>query len=271
MDAASEALSRNGLTAPVKALLVLESVGLALLAFWLGKEYQNNVYLREYVHNTGWTYLPVLAFVATFSVALGVSEAYARLRGSKGVEPLSLEAPQALKPLLAGGFGVDSPPLQQGSSSDSTEGSGDGPAGTGAGVSFAQVFVDSRPPVVLRHVEPSEAIDVYSPPPFPVIRRLEPARSPVEEEPSRPTPRPLNRVGMPPGYELLPPPVIRQIRRNVPADDGNEEDLPVESAGQDESSPQEETGSRREAVRTVRQRPVRKKPGVTSDLTNDLA
>jgi hypothetical protein len=269
MGVGSEPLSGNGMTGTVKALLVLQMLGLALMGFWLVKEYENNVYLRDYVHNTAWTYLPVLAFIATFTVALGLSEAYARVHGSKRVEPFRV-AGQAPGPLLTSGFGAGSPTSQQDMSAGSVvDGPGEGSGEALTGASFAQIF-DSRPPAVLKHVESSEAIEVYSPPPFPVIRRLEPARDPAEEESPRPSPRPLNRVGMPFGNALLPPPVIRQFGRRTVADDG-EEDSSVVGVSQDEASPGgEETGSRREAARPAKPRAGKKKPEITSDLSNDL-
>src|SRR6266571_5999108 len=235
MDSGSEPLSRNGLTAPVKVLLTLESVGLALLAFWLGKEYQNNVYLRQYVHNTAWTYLTVLAFIATFSVAVGVSEAYSRV-GGRNVGPPATEPSVARGMLLTGGFQQAQSTSRQDSRTPTQEQQGESGDWTPPGVSFAQVFEDSHPPAVLKHVEPDETVVNYAPPAYPVIRRLKPARDPVVGETPKPAARPLNRVGLAPGFTLPPPPVIRQISR------------PVSSTRQDDALRNRPSASNQETV-----------------------
>src|SRR2546422_8166132 len=87
----------------VKTVLVLQGMGLAALSFWLGKEYHNNVYLQQYVHTTAWTYLPVLALIASFSVAVGVSEAYSRV-GGRNVGSPATEPSVAGRMILTGGF-----------------------------------------------------------------------------------------------------------------------------------------------------------------------
>jgi len=245
----------------VKTILVLQSIGLTMLAFWLGKEYQNNVYLRQYVHNTAWTYLPVLAFIATFSVAVGVSEAYSRV-GGRNVGPPATEPSVARGMLLTGGF----QPAQSTSSQDSGTPAQEHQGGSGdwtpPGVSFAQVFEDSHPPAVLKHVDPDETVVNYAPPAYPVIKRLKPASDPVVSE--GPTePRPLNRVGLAPGFTLPPPPVIRQISRPGSGTRRDDALRNMPSAGNQETV--------QESDSSVRPRPPRKKPAVNDNLGNDFA
>jgi hypothetical protein len=241
-------VSENRLSGLVKTILVLQGIGLAMLAFWLGKEYQNNIYLQQYVHNTAWTYLPVLAFIATFTVAVGVSEAYSRI-GSKNVGSPGIE-PSVAGMLLTGGF-QPAQASNQDSWIQAQEQQGESGDWTPPGVSFAQVFEDSRPPSALKHVEPDETLDNYAPPAYPVIRRLKPVRDPVVKETPKPAPRPLNRVGLAPGFAPLPPPpVIRQISK------------PGSSTKRDEAS-RNRPGSRneeneQESERAVRPRPTKK-------------
>ncbi len=197
--------------------MVVQGGGVAFLSFWVGKEYVNNVYLRQYVQGVARTYLPVLAFLATFGVAVGVSEAYARLKKSEGVRP-SLEgyAPSS-GVRMKRGSGVSWESGLAGSSRGAfsdVSGPVEGSGVSKSGVSFVEVFSDWRPPVLLKHVESSEApVDTLGPRPFPVVRRLEPAVDPVERAEERPgaTPRVLNRIG--PAQALLVPlpPVLRQI------------------------------------------------------------
>ncbi len=257
-----EPVSRNRMSGLVKTVLVLQSIGLTMLAFWLGKEYQNNVYLRQYVHNTAWTYLPVLAFIATFSVAVGVSEAYSRV-GGRNVGPPAIEPSVARGMLLTGGLQPAQSTSRQDSRTPTQEQQGESGAWTPPGVSFAQVFEDSHPPAVLKHVEPDETVVNYAPPAYPVIKRLKPARDPVVSETPKPVPRPLNRVGLAPGFTLPPPPVIRQISR------------PVSSTRQDDALRNRPSASNQETVQesdsSVRPRPPRKKPAVNDDLGNDFA
>ena len=215
MRSGSEPDSVSGLVSPVNIVLLLESVCVACLSFWFGKEYVNNVYLREYVQSVGWTYLPVIAFALTFAVAVGVSEAYAMVKGPAGVglEPLKPASPGLgfqRRSSLGKGHGLPGFSGTTGTALTSSRGADSGLSESGP--SFAEVFSEWRPPVLLKHVEPAEPqMDPYAPKPFPVIRRLEPAVEPVEEERPRVTPRQLNRVG--PAQALLVPlpPILRQV------------------------------------------------------------
>jgi len=256
LDVGLEPVSRNGTSGLVKTVLVLQGMGLAMLAFWLGKEYQNNVYLQQYVHTTAWTYLPVLAFIATFSVAVGVSEAYSRVGGRSAGSP-AIEPSVAGGMLLTGGFQPAASTSSQDSWTPAQEQQGESGDGTPPGVNFAQVFEDSHPPTVLKHVEPDETLDNYAPPTYPVIRRLKPARDPSVREAPKPVARPLNRVGMGPGFALPPPPVIRQISR--PGSGTKRDDAlrnrPV--ARNDETEQKSE--------RSVRPQPPKRKPVVDDD------
>jgi len=263
LDVGLEPVSRNRLSDLVKTMLVVESIGLAMLGFWLEKEYQNNVYLRQYVHNTVWTYLPVLAFIATFTVAVGASEAYSRVGGrNAGSTPVEPSTPHGL--LLTGGFQTAPSTPSQGSNAALMAGHlSETVERTPPGVSFAQVFEDSRPPTVLKHVEADETLNTYTPPSYPVIKRLKPARDPVESEAAKPIPRPLNRVGMGPGFAIPPPPVIRQIRR--PAGTGNSDDqLRNNTGARNEDSPRESTES-------IKPPPIKKKPVFDDDSANDFS
>ncbi len=225
----SESVIGKGLPESVRMVMVLQSVVVAFLSFWIGKEYVNNVYLRQYVQSVAWTYLPVLTFVATFAVAVGVSEAYARLKGLNGGESLRPESvpSSGLRPAGGSGLGLEhgfaGSPVGNRAMSDVSN-SVQGSDWTGLGVSFAEVFSEWRPPVLLKHVEQTEGSteDLYAPKPFPVIRRLEPAREPVEEERPKVTPRVLNRIG--PAQALLVPlpPVLRQIKQEEESGGGLE-------------------------------------------------
>ena len=263
MDVGLEPVSRNRLSDLVKTIVVVESIGLAMLGFWLEKEYQNNVYLQQYVHNTAWTYLPVLAFIATFTVAVGASEAYSRVGGRNvGSTPVEPSTPHGL--LLTGGFQTAPSNPSQGSNAALMAGHlSDTVDWTPPGVSFARVFEESRPPTVLKHVKPDETLDTYTPPTYPVIKRLKPAGDPVESETPKPIPRPLNRVGMAPGFAIPSPPVIRQIRR--PAGTGNSDDQLRNNTGAvNEDSP-------RESTKSVKPQPIKKKPVFDDDLANDFS
>ncbi len=219
LDIGSEAVIGKGLPESGRMVIVLQSVVVAFLSFWIGKEYVNNVYLRQYVQSVALAYLPVLAFVATFAVSVGVSEAYARLKRLNGNEErlAQLESVPSSRLRPVGGSGLGLGGGFAGSPVGSSDGVGSvqGPDWTGPGVSFAEVFSEWRPPVLLKHVEKTEGAteDLYAPKPFPVIRRLEPAREPVEEEPPKVTTRVLNRIG--PAQALLVPlpPVLRQIEQ----------------------------------------------------------
>jgi hypothetical protein len=231
-----------------------------MLAFWLGKEYQNNIYLQQYVHNTGWTYLPVLAFIATFSVAVGVSEAYSRV-GAKNSGSPSIEPSVARGMLLTGGFQSAQSTSSQDPGPPAQEQQGESGGLTPPGVSFAQVFEDSHPPAVLKHVEPEET---PAPPAYPVIKRLKPARDPGVSETPKPQSRPLNRVGLAPGFALPPPPpVIRQISR--PGSGTKRDDiLRNRPGGRNEETEQD-------SERSVRPRPSRGKPGIADEVENNSA
>jgi len=264
LDVGLEPVSRNRLSDLVKTILVVESIGLAMLGFWLEKEYQNNVYLRQYVHNTVWTYLPVLAFIATFTVAVGASEAYSRVGGRKaGSTPVEPSTPHGL--LLTGGFQTAPSTPSQGSNAALMAGHlSETVERTPPGVSFARVFEDSRPPTVLKHVEADETLNTYTAPSYPVIKRLKPARDPVESEAPKPIPRPLNRVGMAPGFDIPSPPVIRQIRR--PAGPGtNTEDVQRNNTGASNED------SSKESAKSVSPQPIRKKPVFDEDLASDFS
>ncbi len=259
-----EPVSQNGLSGSVKAILVIQSLGLAGLVFWLGKEYQNNLYLQQYVHKTAWTYLPVLAFIATFTIAVGASEAYSRI-GSRNLGTQPVEPSTSRGMMLNGGFAASqTEPGQENKSGTADEQPSEKVDWVPPGVSFAKVFEESRLPVVLKRVENDRALATYSPPAYPVIKRLKPVRDPVEKEPTRPVPRPLNRVGMAPGFALPPPPVIRQINR--PSGTGaRKEDSPRNNP----ATPSEQ--GQREDTRPVKPRPIKKKPTIDEDLANDFS
>jgi len=252
-------MPHRGTSGAVKTIIVIQCLALAMLAFWLGKEYQNNIYLQQYVHNTAWTYLPILAFLATFSVAVGASEAYSRV-GAKNLESTPVYPSRNQGILLTGGFDAST---TRNNGAALAEKSGETVDWVPPGVSFAKVFEDSRPPTVLKHVEPDENLEPYTPPAYPVIKRLKPAREPVTTEATRPTPRPLNRVGMGPGFALPPPPVIRQISR--PSGVPRREDAPKNNlVPEDEDTPRENT-------KLMKPRPIKKKQTVDQDLANDFS
>ncbi len=240
--------------------MVFQSVGLALLGFWLAKEYENNVFLRLYVQEAAWTYLPFVAFVATFSLAVVVSETYARLHRSGGnvVESLAVGAPGASGPLLTGGF-ERGPAVSRDASLVASAGDGSRDASDTSlpAVSLTSVFTEWRPPAVLKRVgSAGEQVDPYAPRPFPVVRRLKPAREFVEDEAPAVTPRPLNRIGGALSGLVPLPPVLRQIGSGEGKEDSELEESPEESAG-----PAKPRGPRKKRVVEGR---------VTSDLTNDL-
>jgi len=162
---------------------VFQSIGLALLAFWLAKEYENNVFLRLYVQNTAWTYLPFMAFFATFSLAIGISEAYAHLHGSGGNDVersgVGVGVPSGSGPLITGGF-ERGPTMSQEESSVVSRGdesrdslsssSRNGSDVSLPGLSLTSVFTEWRPPAALKRVgSAGEQADPYAPRPFPVV------------------------------------------------------------------------------------------------------
>jgi hypothetical protein len=262
LDVGLEPVPRDRMSGLVKTIIVVESICLAMLAFWLDREYQNNIYLQQYVHNTAWTYLPVLAFIATFSVAVGASEAYSRVGGRNLGSP-SIEPSVAHGMLLTGGFQAAQSTSSQDSGTLAQGRQGESGGLTPPGVSFAQVFEDSRPVTVLKHIEPDETLGNYAPPAYPVIKRLKPARDPVVREISKPAPRPLNRVGLAPGFALPPPPpVIRQINR--PGSGTKRDDtLPNRPGARNEETEQE-------SERSVMPRPPKRKQVVDDNLGNDF-
>ncbi len=264
MDMGLEPVSQSGLSGSVKAILVIQTLGLAGLVFWLGKEYQNNIYLQPYVRTTAWTYLPVLAFIATFTIAVGASEAYSRIGARNlGAQPVEPSTSQGL--VLTGGFASAQSELgQENKSGTADERASETVDWVPPGVSFAKVFDESRLPVVLKRVENDQALATYAPPAYPVIKRLKPARDPVEKEPTKAVPRPLNRVGMAPGFAIPPPPVIRQINR--PSGAGMRKD---DSPRNDPATPSED--GLKENTRSLKPRPAKKKPSIDEGLENDFS
>jgi hypothetical protein len=259
-DLSSERVSGTSLSGPVKAVLIFQSLVVAALCYWLVKEYENNIFLREYVQKATWTYLPVMAFVATFSVAVGVSEAFAHVRKTEEnlvAPPLGVVGPSRSGPLLTGGFESSAGGSQQVLAVVSTSGGSRAASDVSAlSSSLASVFSEWRPPGKLKRVESTVGQDdPYGPTPFPVIRRLRPAVEPEEEETPKVTPRPLNRISLA-NANLVPlPPILRQIGSNVEEETWDESD--------------EEESPRQVKLRTVKKK--RAATGqVTSDMTNDL-
>ena len=197
---------------------MLQSLAVASLSFVIGKEYENNLYLRQYLQNNAWSYLPVYAFLATLVLGVGVSEAYVKLKAVNGVsgQPLKPESVPSLGPKPGLGFGL------RPSVSVSSPALPGVPAVSGGkgltvqdlpGLDLTSIFSDWRPPGELKHVEPVQGSleDSWAPKPYPVIRRLEPAREPVQVEQTRLTPPVLRRIGAPQSFDVQLPPVLRSL------------------------------------------------------------
>src|SRR5712692_5743112 len=104
----SESSGRKELRGLARRVVLLQSLAVASLSFVIGKEYENNLYLRQYLQNNAWSYLPVYAFLATLVVGVGVSEAYVKLKAVNGVggQPVKPETLPSPVPKPGVGFGL---------------------------------------------------------------------------------------------------------------------------------------------------------------------
>ncbi len=214
----SEPSQRKEFRGLARTVVLLQSLAVVSLSFVIGKEYENNLYLRQYLQNTVWAYLPVYAFLATLVLGVGVSEAYVKLKGVNGIrgQPLKPETVPLPGPKPGSGFGLRP---NVAIPSHAVPGLPAVSRGKGMldqdlpGLDLTSIFSDWRPAGELKHVEPVQSSfeDSWAPKPYPVIRRLEPAREPVQVEQTRLTPPVLKRIGAPQSFEVQLPPVLRSL------------------------------------------------------------
>ncbi len=216
----SEPSQRKEFRGLSRTVVLLQSLVVASLSFVIGKEYENNLYLRQYLQNNAWSYLPVYAFLGTLVVGVGVSEAYVKLKGENGVsgQPLKPETllSSAQKPGVGFGLGVrpsvsvSSPVLAEVPALSRGKGLLDQDL---PGLDLTSIFSDWRPAGELKHVEPVQSSfdGSLAPKPYPVIRRLQPAREPVQVGLTRLTPPVLKRIGAPQSFDVQLPPILRSL------------------------------------------------------------
>ncbi len=218
LSVGSESLHRKEFRGLARTVVLFQSLAMASLSFVIGKEYENNLYLRQYLQNNAWSYLPVYAFLATLVLGVGVSEAYVKLKAVNGVsgQPLKPESVPSLGPKPGLGFGlrpsvsVYSPAL---SGVPAVSGGKGLTVQDVPGLDLTSIFSEWRPPRELKHVEPVQGSleDSLAPKPYPVIRRLQLAREPVQVEQTRLTPPALKRIGAPQSFDVQLPPILRSL------------------------------------------------------------